>query len=219
MQKKIMVLSMHGSKLQEICTKHSPKLKPIEEYFNLVKFVLRKFNLCQHGDFSYEDLFQEGCIGLWKAYKAYNPHNNVKFESYAIHRITGSIKDFLRRIDPYTRIERHLIKNGTLNEIHEVPIDSLVFDELQKQVFVDPINICDEVCDTVYTSELLNKLIRLFKQYNHSEVPIMKWMFGMKHEDIASRIGRSHTRITQILNDFRKKVDLYLEFPFLYKDI
>ena len=44
----------------------------------------------------YEDLFQIGAIGLVKAAKAFDESKNLKFSTYAVAKIIGEIKTYLR---------------------------------------------------------------------------------------------------------------------------
>lgn len=44
----------------------------------------------------YEDLFQIGAIGLVKAAKAFDQSKNIKFSTYAVTKIIGEIKTYLR---------------------------------------------------------------------------------------------------------------------------
>ncbi len=46
---------------------------------------------------SYEDLTQEGMIGLWEAVMRYKPFDGVVFQSYAGRRIRGAIYDAIRQ--------------------------------------------------------------------------------------------------------------------------
>ncbi len=44
----------------------------------------------------YEDLFQIGAVGLVKAAKAFDQSKNLKFSTYAVAKIIGEIKTYLR---------------------------------------------------------------------------------------------------------------------------
>lgn len=44
----------------------------------------------------YEDLFQIGAIGLVKAARAFDPTKNIQFSTYAVAKIIGEIKTYLR---------------------------------------------------------------------------------------------------------------------------
>jgi RNA polymerase primary sigma factor len=68
----------------------------VRQHQNLVHLILRR--QCRH-DLPYEDLFQEGLIGLWQAILHFDPQRGYTFSSYAgvaiarrlwlvIHRLT-----------------------------------------------------------------------------------------------------------------------------------
>ena len=42
----------------------------------------------------YDDIFQEGCLGLLKALHNYNPDRETKFSTYAVPFILGEIRSF-----------------------------------------------------------------------------------------------------------------------------
>jgi RNA polymerase sigma factor FliA len=70
-----------------------------------------------------DDLISEGVIGLMGAMESYDVSRPAKFSSYSSLRITGSMLDYLRRID-WT--PRHLrSKNKALeNAIHQCTVDA-----------------------------------------------------------------------------------------------
>ncbi|WP_368900738.1 sigma-70 family RNA polymerase sigma factor [Oceanobacillus oncorhynchi] len=47
------------------------------------------------GILSYDDLFQEGMFGLWRAYERFDPSKNVKFSTFACVQIKYAILDCL----------------------------------------------------------------------------------------------------------------------------
>ncbi len=53
-----------------------------------------------------EDLEQIGFFGLRECIEKYDPTLNFKFETYARQRVEGSMRDYLRRIDPASRLAR-----------------------------------------------------------------------------------------------------------------
>lgn len=50
--------------------------------------------------YSFDDLVSWACMGLIDAVERFDPGRNVKFETYAIPRIRGEIKDNIRRLLP-----------------------------------------------------------------------------------------------------------------------
>ncbi|SDF39538.1 FliA/WhiG family RNA polymerase sigma factor [Sporolituus thermophilus] len=70
--------------------------KLIEKYLPLVKMVAGRvaIGLPQHID--KEDLISYGFFGLLDAIERFDPSRNIKFETYAVARIRGSIFDAIR---------------------------------------------------------------------------------------------------------------------------
>ena len=73
----------------------------------------------------YEDIFQEGCIGLLKALQKFNPEKGAKFSTYAVPFILGNIKSCLRQNghllkvsrSQYTRYYRILKERDNLEQV------------------------------------------------------------------------------------------------------
>lgn len=59
-----------------------------------------------------EDLEGEGYLALVKAADAYSPARQTKFSSYAIPKIAGAMREFLRRDDWVPRVERERERRG-----------------------------------------------------------------------------------------------------------
>ena len=76
----------------------------ILEYENLVNKIAHKYS-----NFSnFEDLKQQGMIGLLKALDNYKPSNDTKFSSYAYIWIKGEILEYLR-CDKNIKISKELL--------------------------------------------------------------------------------------------------------------
>ncbi len=71
-------------------------------YINLVRYVVGKLGIPEPvGSVLREhDLVQFGMIGLMTAIDRFDPARGVRFETYAIPRIRGTILDELRKLDP-----------------------------------------------------------------------------------------------------------------------
>lgn len=67
--------------------------KLVTENMGLINLVAKRFT---GFDVDYEDLFQIGSIGLIKAAKAFDKSKNLQFSTYAVAKITGEIKTYLR---------------------------------------------------------------------------------------------------------------------------
>ena len=73
--------------------------KFLEENKSLVYHVMKKMNLCYDNlNYLYEDVFQEGMIGLLKAYRSFDSSKNNFFSTFAFKCIKNEIMIFFRNI-------------------------------------------------------------------------------------------------------------------------
>lgn len=84
----------------------STKSKLILQYVPLVKYVVDHTALTLPYMLSKEDIISIGITGLISAIEKYDISRGVKFETYAIARIRGSIIDELRKLDWIPRTRR-----------------------------------------------------------------------------------------------------------------
>lgn len=78
------------------------KRKLVVHYLDLVRYVVSKFGLYQHAKaqgLEFDDVVHFGVLGLLAAVDRFTPAHGVKFETYAVPRIRGSILDELRKLD------------------------------------------------------------------------------------------------------------------------
>jgi RNA polymerase sigma factor for flagellar operon FliA len=100
---------------EEYSRTKSPELKRelAMEYIGVVKFVVSKFRSYSRQSSSVieeKDLMQLGMIGLLDSIDRYDPTRGVKFETYAITRIRGTVQDELRRLDWVPRSVREKVR-------------------------------------------------------------------------------------------------------------
>ena len=111
----------------------------IVNYIWLVKFVLNKMTLPTNTILEEKDFLAIGVLGLNETIERFNTDRGVKFESYAIPRIRGIIKDELRKLDWLSRNTRkkaheYLKAADSLANEHGREISS---DEIMKKLEVD----------------------------------------------------------------------------------
>lgn len=83
------------------------------QYLNLVRYVVAKSGVSSGsapGMLEANDLVQIGMIGLLDAIDRFDPARGVKFETYAVTRIRGSIQDELRKLDWVPRSVRRKMR-------------------------------------------------------------------------------------------------------------
>lgn len=84
----------------------SQRDKLIMQYAPLVRYVIQRLAISYPTIVSSDDVYNCGIIGLIQAVDRFDPNREVKFETYAIRRIRGSIVDELRNLDPVPRSTR-----------------------------------------------------------------------------------------------------------------
>lgn len=84
--------------------------KLILHYAKLVKFVAGRLGTGLPPNVETSDLISYGIFGLIDAIEKFEPSRNIKFETYAISRIKGSIIDELRSLDWVPRSLRQKAK-------------------------------------------------------------------------------------------------------------
>ena len=82
----------------------------IQQYAPLVKYVVGRLAIGLPAILDYEDILSYGTIGLIEALDRFDSSKGVKFETYAINRIRGSIIDALRMLDRLPRSVRQKAK-------------------------------------------------------------------------------------------------------------
>ncbi|WP_448589595.1 sigma-70 family RNA polymerase sigma factor [Thermodesulfobium sp.] len=79
-------------------------------YLPLVKRVAAKIYTSIQGKVEFEELLNYGIFGLLTSIERFEEFRNLKFETFATHRIRGAILDGLRQIDPLKRGTRSKVK-------------------------------------------------------------------------------------------------------------
>lgn len=87
------------------------------QYSWIVNYVLSKLKVPDNSILERGDLVNIGMIGLSESIERFDLDKNVKFESYAITRVRGTIQDELRKLDWLSRTARK--KVNSINEIKE----------------------------------------------------------------------------------------------------
>jgi RNA polymerase sigma factor for flagellar operon FliA len=118
-------------------------------YAPLVKYVAGRLGSGLPAHVDDDDLISYGLLGLIGAIERYDPDRDVKFETYAIARIKGSIIDELRAMDWVPRsvrarardIERAIAELE--RRLHRAPTD----EEIADKVGISPAELEDSLTD------------------------------------------------------------------------
>lgn len=138
-------------------------------YSPLVKYVAGRMSSGLPAHIEEGDLVSYGLLGLIGALERFDPSRNIKFETYAVSRIKGSIIDELRALDwvprsvrswarkveaAVTRLENRLSRAPTDEEIAaELGIDPDEFQDVLNQISCASIVALDEFWDSSGASQ------------------------------------------------------------------
>lgn len=98
-------------------TKQSRQESLVLEHLSCVHWTIRRYihvnnSVC---GLEYDDLYQEGCIALWRAAATYD-RESAQFHSYAISVIRNHLLDYCRRIQrqsaPALPLEEQMMETG-----------------------------------------------------------------------------------------------------------
>lgn len=197
-------------------------------YLPLVKYIASRFYIKETSIITKEDLFHWGIIGLMEAIDRFDESKGVKFETYAIKRIEGAIKDALRREDILTRGQRekykrlmNIIDASEEEELsEEIVASKLGMDLNSYQELLEEINpivissieelfeergfeVSDEgsfIEDRIVDEELLESLKRAITKLNDREKQILSLYYyeGLTLKQISMVLGITESRVSQL---------------------
>ena len=133
---------------------------------------------------SYDELKSAAYLGLVEAANNYNSSENDNFPAFAVWRIIGAVRDYLRELSWNSARSGKRSENIQMKDISCVDAKAF-FDDMKLEYF-------DELIDRL---PLINKTI--LKLYYQEE---------MKIKDIADDLQVHQSRISQILSESRNKL-------------
>ncbi|MFB0831064.1 sigma-70 family RNA polymerase sigma factor [Brevibacillus laterosporus] len=154
----------------------------VQNHLSFVHFILKKYY--PPAGFDYDDLFQIGCIGLFKAAERFDATLGFKFTTYAGIRIKSEIQKVIR-------LSLRAKRSGEV-----VSLDCSVEDG--EGTLQDLLANYDSVEEEVEASLLFNELIR-------KEPVITKLALqGYTQKEIGRKLGISQNRVSQKMQSMKK---------------
>lgn len=168
------------------------------------KMVKRKASRMFIAGGDYEDVIQEGMIGLFKAVREYNPDKKVAFSSFAVYCVLSQITDAVRTASR--------AKHSALNL--SISIQGLSLDEEE-----DPFNLLDVFIDLsksdpeklLISKEEQNSLNEFMDtELTGNEKDALKlFIEGYSYADIAIKRGRTVKSVDSAMQRARAKFESY----------
>jgi RNA polymerase primary sigma factor len=186
----------------------------------VLKVASSYYQTFKNNSIRFEDLIQEGCMGLMIA--AYNyDFKKSKFSTYASGWIRARVSRFCRLNSKVIKYPVHFWerKRGKMEEIKpEISLDDSVFDDKESEengkTVKDYIAGEDEdnLLENLYESELAEKVRNVIALLTPKEQKIIRLRFGIGEErehtfrEIGNIMNLSAERIRQIEKEVLKKI-------------
>jgi RNA polymerase sigma factor FliA len=108
----MIAISAENELLNSFLANRNPAVreKLILSHVPLVHFILIRLGISQNGRDDYEELANQGLLGLIEAVDHYDPAYGTRFSTYASMRIRGKVIDFLRSQDWLSRSARSRVR-------------------------------------------------------------------------------------------------------------
>ncbi|MBR3116245.1 MAG: sigma-70 family RNA polymerase sigma factor [Bacilli bacterium] len=191
--------------LNYLVSENSEEAKELffKKYKPIIEMKARKFKeYVENRGYDYNDLIQEGMMGLSEAIKDYSSQKNTQFKSFANLCIDRQLSTFIRNIDR----EKHKILNNSVSI--DMNIDSLgkPLIELLDNKNIDPETAFVQVEEQ---SELYNQVKEVLTD-SENEVFDLR-VQGFSHKEIASLLNISEKSVAGRIQRIRKKVSKIME--------
>jgi RNA polymerase sporulation-specific sigma factor len=157
----------------------------LRRYAQLVRRIIRPYYL-QGGD--YDDLYQEGMVGLLRAVRRYDPERGAGFEAFASVCIRRQVIDALRREASLSERDKKLLELTPDTAPDSDPELLYLANESAKEI-----------------TEHLSGLLSAF------EASVLDlYLGGQSTAEIAARLGRNAKSVDNAIGRIRRKLAQFL---------
>lgn len=184
----------------------------------LVGFAFKKY-IGNYSLSDYEDVIQEGMLGLWQAAVRFDESKGVKFNTFAVKYIYGSMLRYIRDERNIIRVPRAVRDAGDSDIINKIlNIYSL---DAEKQVddnkstsLID--TIADSPDDYEYvTEEIIDKFLDTIENPIHRDIMeeyyyTIVWYGKITQRDLYEKYDISQPALSRILKRYNDEFAAYI---------
>jgi RNA polymerase sigma factor for flagellar operon FliA len=209
----------------------------IAKYATLIDRIARRMATRVGVPSAFDDLWSAGALGLIDAAKRFDEGQNVRFESFAEHRIRGAMLDELRKMDHLPRrlrAQTDKVQKAKVRLSHELGHEP-ESDELAKAVGIDLAELgeiemlsmphmpladnfstpADEemIDEQISKQQLLKNLTEAIATLSQRLQTLMSlhYVEGLTYREIAGILEVSEPRVCQLHSEAIKKIRIKLE--------
>ncbi|MFN7934952.1 MAG: sigma-70 family RNA polymerase sigma factor [Bryobacteraceae bacterium] len=187
---------------------------------NLVKAIASEIQRKLPRSVEFDDLYQNGVLGLMEAVKKYDGSKGVPFMPYARFRIRGAILDGLRKADQLSRHHRKLAKLAAETDAMPAPITISASaprlpggsesNSIEANLPADPMHSPYHQFQGEQSRRLLNSALdELPERYRH----MMHLLFheGLRASEVARRFQVNESRVSQMRGTALRRISAKFE--------
>lgn len=174
----------------------------VNKYKNFVRAKARSYFLMGA---DYEDIIQEGMIGLYKAIRDFRSEKQASFRGFAEICI---VRQMITAVKAATR-QKHMPLNSyvSLNKpIYTEESERTLMDMLSERAITDPEELLISQEQFKDTEVMMGKMLS-----NLEWEVLLAYLDGKPYQTIAEETGRSIKSIDNALQRVKRKLDKYLE--------
>ena len=158
-----------------------------KRYNSLLRTICRSYFLL---DGEWDDLFQEGFLGLLKAVNTFDESKATSFKTFAYTCISASVKTAVRR----SLKKSNMILNTALS--------------LQDAYFVETEDLEESVILSEHAKEIVDKIKRGLSPLENQVLHL--WIGGLSYDESAQKLGKSKKTIDNAIQRIKKKVGVII---------
>jgi RNA polymerase sigma factor (sigma-70 family) len=179
----------------------------IVQNIDLVNNVARRFQRRVPPCVTFDDLVSAGMIGLIQAVDRFDRSRDLKFKTYAQHRVRGAMLDFLREEDPLSRTERRRVResaDGLSATGHGIQPTTVSLDQISLRRLAAP-------AQAGFTIRSEVREARRCLSSRENRVIALLFDFGWQSREVAADLHVNESRISQIKQRAISKLRLQLK--------
>ena len=169
----------------------------IHTHASIVRCIVRQYGKTNH----YQDLMQEGYIGLIEAARRYDPTTGVRFDSYASWWVRKYVREYIIR---YGQTVSLPFTNKDIFDHVTEDIDATCYEEDDDVItFADCLPDDTDINAQLAHRQQLNRLHNAIQRLHPREQDIIRKVYGIDCQavpmkEVARRMGLSYDRVKKL---------------------
>ena len=161
----------------------------VEKNMGLVYYIARSFQKSTTGGIEYDDLVQEGMVGLVKAARTFDESRGFLFSTYAGNCIQKEILAYMKR---QRKHKRSISINQDIRGFQGVPVE-------------EALGFCQKEYENVWKRDLLERCMGVLDQ-NQRKIVLLYYGKGLKQTEISKQLGISQAQVCRIIKKSLEKM-------------